>query len=59
MERVYTIDEVMDILKVTQRTVYNYIKTNKLKAKKGSQKWYITETALNEFLGIETTQETK
>ena len=32
--KVYTLDEVCDILKVTKRTIYSYIKADKLHAVK-------------------------
>ena len=49
-KRVYTIEEVVEMLQVTRRTVYNYIKEGKLKAVKVGKYWRITNKALEEFL---------
>jgi excisionase family DNA binding protein len=46
----YTVKEVRDILKVTQRTLYNYIKNGDLKAVKIGKYWRIRESDLQEFL---------
>ena len=48
--KVYTLAEVQDILKVTQRTVYNYIKTGKLKAVKMGKYWRVRHEDLDAFL---------
>ncbi len=48
--KVYTIEEVVAILRVTRRTVYTYIKEGKLKAVKIGKYWRVTEKALEEFL---------
>ena len=48
--KVYTIDEVADLLQVTRRTVYNYIKSGKLKARKIGKYWRVTSKALEELL---------
>lgn len=48
--KVYTIDEVVEILQVTRRTLYNYIKLGKLKAVKIGKYWRVTEQALRDFL---------
>lgn len=54
--RVYTTDEVQELLKVTKRTLYNYIKAGQIKAIKVGRNWRITEDALKDFLekGTET-----
>ena len=49
-KKVYTIDELTEILHVTRRTIYNYIKEGKLKAVKVGKYWRITDKALDEFL---------
>ena len=46
----YTIDEVCNILKVTRRTVYSYIKDGKLHATKVGKYWRVTEENLKAFL---------
>lgn len=48
--KVYTAQEVQDILKVTQRTLYRYIKCKQIKAIKVGREYRITEEALNAFL---------
>lgn len=48
--KVYTIEEVVDILHVTRRSVYSYIKSGKLKAVKIGKYWRITQENLEEFL---------
>ena len=48
--KVYTIDEVAELLHVTRRTVYNYIKEGKLKATKIGKYWRVTAKALEELL---------
>ena len=49
-KKVYTIDELVDMLQVTRRTIYNYIKEGKLKAVKIGKYWRVTDQALNAFL---------
>jgi excisionase family DNA binding protein len=62
MEKLYTTQEVADILRVKINKVYEFIATGKLKAiklggdrdgepEKSQRHWRVTETALNEFLG--------
>jgi excisionase family DNA binding protein len=46
----YTVKEVAIILKVTYRTVWNYIKAGKLKAGKIGREWKVAETDLREFV---------
>lgn len=53
--KVYALDEVADILKVTRRTVYTYIKTGKLKAAKIGKYWRVTQESLQEFLAATNT----
>ncbi len=48
--KLYTIEEITEILKVTQRTVYNYIKAGQLKAIKIGKYWRIKHTDLQVFL---------
>lgn len=47
--KVYTTEEVMGVLKVSKRTLYNYIKAGQLKAFKVGKEWRITEEALRDF----------
>ncbi len=48
--KLYTIAEVADILKVTERTVYNYIKIGSLKAAKIGKLWRIIASDLKQFI---------
>ena len=40
--KVYTLDEVAEILKVTKRTLYNYVKAGKLPAVKMGKYWRVS-----------------
>ena len=46
----YTLEEIKEILKVTRRTLYNYIKSGNLKAIKIGKYWRIKQSDLEEFL---------
>lgn len=46
----YTVDEVAVVLKVSKRTVWNYIKDGKLKACTFGKAKKITETDLKNFI---------
>ena len=48
--KVYTVDQVAEMLQVTRRTIYSYIKDEKLKANKVVSKWIITEEQLKDFI---------
>jgi len=48
--KVYTTEEALGILKVTKRTLYNYIKAGQIKAIKCGREWRVTEDALKVFL---------
>ncbi len=48
--KLYSILEVCDILQLTRRTVYTYIKEGKLKAVKIGKYWRVTEENLSEFI---------
>lgn len=48
--KLYTIDEIAEILKVTQRTIYNYIKSGSLKAVKIGKYWRVKHSDLELFL---------
>ena len=47
---VYSLDEVAEILKVTKRTLYTYVKNGTIRAVKVGKYWRVTEASLNEFL---------
>ncbi|MBN2299703.1 MAG: helix-turn-helix domain-containing protein [Acholeplasmataceae bacterium] len=55
----YTIDEIADILKVTQRTIYNYIKSGDLTAIKIGKYWRVKHTDLAQFLATGTNLKTQ
>jgi len=46
----YSVDEVTKILKVTQRTLYNYIKSGALKAVKVGKYWRIRHEDFQDFI---------
>lgn len=48
--KVYTIDEIAELLHITRRTLYTYLKTGKLKAIKVGKYWRVTEENLKDFL---------
>lgn len=48
--KVYTLQELTGILKVTQRTLYRYIKAGQLKTIKLGREYRVTEEALKDFL---------
>lgn len=48
--KLYTLLEAQDILKVTRRTLYNYVKSGKLKAVKIGREWRVTQESLKEFI---------
>ena len=52
--KVFTLDEVADILKVTKRTLYNYVKAGKLHAVKMGKYWRVSEESLQAFISTGT-----
>ena len=52
--KVFTLDEVADILKVTKRTLYNYVKAGKQKKKKMGKYWRVSEESLQAFISTGT-----
>lgn len=54
IEKVYTLEELTELLHVTRRTLYNYIKAGTLKAVKIGKEWRVTEAALESFLSTGT-----
>ncbi len=51
---VYTLKEIEDLLHVTRRTLYNWIKSGQLKAFRIGKEWRVTKEALEEFTQIGT-----
>ncbi len=45
----YTLDEIEDKLNVSRRTLFTYVKTGRLKAKKFGSTTYVTEDALRDY----------
>ncbi len=50
----YTVEEVAEILKVTPRTLYNYIKNKELEAVKIGKYWRIKHSSLQAFIDSRT-----
>ena len=50
--KTYTLREVEEILHLSRRTLYNYIKDGTLKAVKVGSYWRVTEDALKEMLDL-------
>jgi len=48
--KIYTLTEVAEMLQVTRRTLYNYLKDGRLKGNKVVGKWIITEEQLKDFI---------
>lgn len=48
--KMHTLKEVMDLLQVTQRTVYTYIKNGDLRAVKFGKYWRISHADLKDFM---------
>ena len=48
--KIYSLKEVEEILQVTQRTLYNYIKEGKLKATKIGKYWRVSHEDLKQFI---------
>lgn len=46
---VYTLEEVQNLLQVTRRTLYNWIKSGKLRAFRAGRQWRVTKEALESF----------
>lgn len=55
LEKIYTVKELMELLKVGRLTLYNYIKGGQLHGFKVGQNWRFTEKEVQRFLneGIE------
>ena len=53
--KTYKTTEVCEILQVTQRTLYNYLKAGQIKAFRTGREWRFTEEAVKEFMERGTT----
>lgn len=51
-ERLYTLQEVANYLKVSRQTIYNYVTNKKLRAYKlaGQREYRVTDTDLQTFI---------
>lgn len=47
--KVYTLDEVASIMRLTKRTLYNYVKSGVLRASKVGKYWRVTVQDLQDF----------
>lgn len=52
--KVYTLEEIAELLHITRRTLYSYVKEGKLKGVKVGKYWRVTEKNLEEFLATGT-----
>jgi excisionase family DNA binding protein len=50
VSKIYELEELAEILKVTRRTLYNCIKDGRLKANKIGKTWRVTEENLDRFI---------
>lgn len=53
MPKIYDIMEVAELLHVTRRTMYNYLRNGKITAVKIGGRWKITQEQLNALLNGE------
>lgn len=49
-DKLYTLQEVADYLRVTRQTIYNYVTAKKLKAFKAGREYRVTEEELQAFI---------
>ena len=49
-KEIYTLKEVEEIMKVSRRTIYNWIKENKLEVTKPGGQYRVSQEALDKFL---------
>lgn len=47
---VYRVEDLMEMLKVTRRTIYNYIDNGDLEGRKIAGKWIFTEEQVRDFI---------
>lgn len=57
--KIYTLGEIMELLKVTRRTLYNHINEGKLDAFKVGDRWRVTEESLKKYLTQNATKSEK
>lgn len=50
MEKIYELKDIEELLKVSNKTLLNYIKSGKLQATKIGGKWIVTEENLQKLI---------
>jgi excisionase family DNA binding protein len=53
MEKIYSVKELTDYLKLSEKTVLQLLKADKLKGFKAGREWRVTQTELNKFMKLE------
>lgn len=48
--KLYTLQEVADVLRVSRQTIYNYVTAKRLKATKLAKEYRVTEEDLQDFM---------
>ena len=48
--KLYTLQEVADILRVSRQTIYNYVTAKRLRATKFGKEYRVTEQDLQDFI---------
>lgn len=48
--KLFTLQEVADVLRVSRQTIYNYVTAKKLRATKYGKEYRVTEEDLQEFI---------
>lgn len=48
--KLFTLQEVADVLRVSRQTIYNYVTAKKLRATKYGKEYRVTEADLKEFI---------
>ena len=48
--KMYTLQELADIMKVSRQTIYNYLRAGRLKATKYGKEYRILEEDMKEFI---------
>lgn len=49
--KIYTVEQVADLLNVTRHTIYRYIKNGALQPIKRGRQWYFSEKIVRDYLG--------
>lgn len=48
--KVFTLDDIAELLKVNKKILYNHIKDGKLKGSKVADKWVVTEEQFKDYI---------